>query len=73
MILECIRDYVSRYGRSPKKGEIASAIGYSESTVGWHVDLLESKGKLERGLRFRYIRLCEPEPEGHSLPQKPIC
>lgn len=46
-VMNCIRDYNARLGRSPSHAEIARAVGSDPKTVSWHLNVLSQQGRIE--------------------------
>lgn len=62
-VLDWIRTYVGKHGRSPTRGEIAEGLGlYDASSVQGHIDALVKKERIEllKG-KYRGIKLLEKE------------
>ena len=59
-IVAYIRRYVERNGHAPTQRQIADAVGVNESTVRWHLDVLEREGRVVREFkRARSVEVVE--------------
>lgn len=47
-IIEYIKDFIEQSGYAPSYRDIGASMGFSPSSVKFHLDILEQEGKLKR-------------------------
>ncbi|OBS09506.1 transcriptional repressor LexA [Acidihalobacter prosperus] len=67
-ILQCIRDYATRHGRSPTLAEIGATLGVGRNTVHYHVQSMLAAGLLERESGWRGLRIPQDPAGPYAMP-----